>query len=142
MLQYYKTNINMDYKSTDINFLQEEMKNRIVTFEYKKKDGSIRTAKGTMNEDELPERLPEKISLEKDVIDELMKAKNIQSLDDYAKENGLKYWGTETDEFKSYYVFNPIKTERKVNENQILYYDIEKDAFRSFLKDNFLGIIE
>ena len=31
--------------------------------------------------------------------------------------------------------------EAKNNDNLITYYDVEKDSFRSFIKENFLGIL-
>ena len=127
----------MNYKSTDISLLTEEMKQRVVTFEYTKKDGTVRTAKGTMNEEYLPEKIPDQVTFDIDAVNELMKAKNIPTLEEYARGNGLKIAGTIGDK----YVFVPI-TEKKKNENLMTYYDIEKDAFRSFSKDRFLGIIE
>lgn len=126
----------MNYKSTSIDDLTRMLKEGVVIFEYAKKDGSVRVAKGTMNEDYLPERIPEQITFDVEAINELMKAKNIPTLEEYARGNGLKVVGTVCDK----YVFIPIK-EKKKNENIFTYYDVEKDAFRSFNKDNFLGIV-
>ena len=129
----------MEYKSTNIEDLSLELKERVVTFEYRKKDGSVRTAQGTLNEEYIPEKLPEVINFDVAPIRALMTAKHIWTLEDYAKENGLEYIG-KPDE--NTYSFKPIKKEKKVNENVMTYYDVEKDAFRSFKKDNFLGIVK
>lgn len=126
----------MNYTNNDISVLKEELKKRVVTFEYTKKDGTVRTAQGTMNEEYLPEKIPNTVSFEKDAIDSLMEAKNIPAIDDYAKENGLKFIELKD----NLYIFAPIKKERKINENLVLYYDVEKEAFRSFDKNNFLGM--
>ena len=126
----------MNYKSESLDDLARMLKEGTVIFEYAKKDGSVRVAKGTMNEDYLPERIPEQITFDVEAINELMKAKNIPTLEEYARGNGLTVVGTVGDK----YVFIPIK-EKKKNENIFTYYDIEKDAFRSFNKDNFLGIV-
>lgn len=31
---------------------------------------------------------------------------------------------------------------RKVNPNVFVYYDIDKESFRSFIKDNFIGLVK
>ena len=139
----------MNYKSENIEDLARELKEGVVTFEYVKLDGTARVAKGTMREDYIPEKIPDILELNKDAIDALMVAKNIRSIDEYAKENGLEYMGihggTETTG-EDAYVFSPIKDKRKLSEKTLesmfTYYDVEKDAFRSFKKENFKGIIE
>ena len=133
--------MNMKYKSNDINDLSQELKEGVVTFEYKKKDGSVRTAQGTLNDEYLQEKIPDKVYLEVIVISTLMREKNIPTMKEYAQENGLEYLYTEIHDDKMCYVFEPIKKEKKVNENVMTYYDVEKDAFRSFNKENFLGIL-
>ena len=129
----------MNYKSKSVETLSEKLKEGIVEFEYTKKDGTVRRAKGTMSPEYLPEPIPETVSFEMEIIDELMKIKDIPSIDDYAKANGLQLKGIDSEQEKPMYVFTPIK--RKHNENLFSYYDIEKDSFRSFIKENFLGII-
>lgn len=132
----------MNYKSTSIDDLARMLKEGVVTFEYAKKDGTARIAKGTMQDDLLPEKLPARIVFEVEVINELMKAKNIPTLEDYARANGLRVFGmSQIEGEKPKYIFVPIK-ENKKNENVFTYYDLEKDAFRSFNKENFKGIIE
>ena len=120
----------MGYKSTSVEVLNEELKKGVVTFEYTKKDGTVRTAKGTLNDELLPEKLPDRVTFDTDAIDALM----------YAKANGLEYMGVVGTLPKFQYVFK--KAEKSHNENQVSYYDVDKDAFRSFVKDNFLGIVE
>lgn len=130
----------MGYKSTNVEVLNEELRKGVVTFEYTKKDGTVRTAKGTLNDELLPEKLPDRVTFDTDAIDALMYAKGINTLEEYAKENGLEYLGVAGTLPKFQYVFK--KAEKSHNENQVSYYDVEKDSFRSFTKDNFLGIIE
>ena len=131
----------MNYKSTDINVLKDELHSGVVTFEYEKYDGSIRTAQGTLNDKYLPEKIPERVYLEAEVIDTLIKVKGIKNLEEYASGNGLEQIGLEKYEGKICYVFKPAKKKKKVNENIVTYYDMEKDAFRSFDKDRFLGML-
>ena len=131
----------MNYKSTNLDDLARMLKEGVVTFEYVKKDGTARVAKGTMNEELLPEKIPDRVSFDVAAINELMKAKDIPTLEDSARENGLRVFGTIEIEGQQKYVFVPIKA-KKVNEDQFTYYDVEKDAFRSFKKENFKGIIE
>ena len=76
----------MEYKSNDINVLSHELKEGVVTFEYKKKDGSVRTAKGTLNDEYLPEKIPDKVYLEAIVISTLMREKNIPTMKEYAQK--------------------------------------------------------
>lgn len=130
----------MGYKSTSVEVLNEELKKGVVTFEYTKKDGSVRTAKGTLNDELLPEKIPDRVTFDTDVIDALMYAKGINTLEEYAKANGLEYMGVVGTLPKFQYVFK--KAEKSHNENQVSYYDVDKDTFRSFVKDNFLGIVE
>ena len=139
----------MNYKSENIEDLARMLKEGVVTFEYTKMDGTARVAKGTMREDYIPEKIPDILELNKAAIDALMVAKNIRSIDEYARENGLEYMGvrggTETTG-EDVYVFTPIKEKRNLSEKTLeslfSYYDVEKDAFRSFKKENFKGIIE
>ena len=129
----------MDYKSTSVEALSEKLKEGIVEFEYTKKDGTVRKARGTMLPDYLPEPIPEEVSFEVEVIDILMKEKNIPSIEEYAKANGLQLKGIDLELEKPMYVFTPIK--RKHNDKLFSYYDVDKDSFRSFIKENFLGIL-
>lgn len=130
----------MNYKSTSVEILNEELKKGVVVFEYTKKDGTVRTAKGTLNDDLLPEKLPNRITFDTEAIDALMYAKNINTLEEYAKANGLEYLGVVGTLPNLQYEFK--KANKPHNENQVSYYDVERDSFRSFVKDNFLGIVE
>ena len=84
----------MNYKSENIEDLARELKEGVVTFEYVKLDGTARVAKGTMNEELLPEKIPDRVSFDVEAINELMKVKDIPTLEDYARENGLRVFGT------------------------------------------------
>ena len=52
--------------------LINSLKEGVVVFEYEKKDGSTRVAKGTLNEKFLPEREPDEFELDKESIDTLV----------------------------------------------------------------------
>lgn len=127
------------YISTEIKDLSNGLHTSFVEFEYKKKDGTIRKAKGTLLKEKLPNVQKEEIKFEKETIDLLLKLKNI-SFEEYTKSNGIILVKTETINTKEYYVFNLV-SKRKENNDMITYFDIEKNEFRSFSKENFLGII-
>lgn len=127
------------YISTEIKDLSNGLHTSVVEFEYKKKDGTIRKAKGTLLKEKLPNVQKEEIKFEKETIDLLLKLKNI-SFEEYTKSNGMILVRTETINTKEYYVFNLV-SKRKENNDMITYFDIEKNEFRSFSKENFLGII-
>lgn len=127
------------YISTEIKDLSNGLHTSVVEFEYKKKDGTIRNAKGTLLKERLPNVQKEEIKFEKETIDLLLKLKNI-SFEEYTKSNGIILVRTETINTKEYYVFNLV-SKRKENNDMITYFDIEKNEFRSFSKENFLGII-
>ena len=78
------------FKTTSVEELKEMLKNDIVEFEFIKKDGSVRTAKGTLMAEHLPP----------------------------LKENN---------------------NSRKPNENVVVYFDMEKQSWRSFVKESFVG---
>lgn len=127
------------YISTEINNLSSSLHTSVVEFEYKKKDGTIRKAKGTLLKERFPNVQKEEIKFEKETIDLLLKLKNI-SFEEYIKSNGIILVRTETINTKEFYVFNLV-SKKKENNDMITYFDIEKNEFRSFSKENFLGII-
>ena len=79
-------------RSKDLARLKRLLKNGVVEFSYKKKDGSLRTAKGTLKDELLPE-------IDKD------------------------------DERK-----------RNLSKDCFYYFDLKKDDYRCFLRDNFVEI--
>lgn len=79
------------FKTTSVEDLKQMLHEGIVNFEFIKKDGSVRSAKGTL----LAEHLPEK-KVDSD-------------------------------------------STRKHSENVVVYFDLEKKAFRSFAKESFVG---
>lgn len=136
--------MNESYISTDLSYLDENLKNRIILFEYRKKDGTIRRAKGTMNEDFiLQHTAPHETDtweVEVEVIDELLKVHSYNDVLEYASENDLVYVGIKG---KSY-VFERRKIAPKrcpIPVTQRIYFDIDRNELRSFLVDNFLGVI-
>lgn len=118
--------------------LQKLLKEGVVTFEFKKKDGSIRTAKGTLNENYIPKVEVENICLHKKEIDILIKEK-YKDLQDYMDANKIELVSISED--NEDYIFKLKKRKVKKNENLIFYYDLEKESFRSFNKENFIRII-
>lgn len=119
--------------------LVDHLKEGIVVFEYEKKDGSTRVAKGTLKKELLPPvREEEEIVFDKSSIDTLIGIK-YESLEEYMELNKIELVG-ETEDGKNY-LFKHKKEKRKVNENLQSYYDLEKESFRSFNKNNFKRII-
>ena len=80
------------FKTTDLTEFDKMLREGVVDFEFIKKDGTVRSAKGTL----LPEYLPEPKA-------------------------------------------DSDSTPRKTNENVMVYFDMEKKSFRSFVKDSFVG---
>ena len=78
------------FKTTDLNEFKDRLHNEVVDFEFIKKDGTLRKAKGTLVAKHLPPQ----------------------------KE------GT---------------TSKKPSVNVCVYYDMEKNEFRSFVKESFVG---
>ena len=81
------------YKTTSLDVLNDMLHKGIVEFEFIKKDGSVRSAKGTLDPAHLPPAKP---------------------VDGEA-------------------------VPRKKNDSVFVYYDMEKNSFRSFVKTSFLG---
>lgn len=84
-----------NFKTTSLEEFDKMLHEGIVEFEYIKKDGSVRQAKGTLVAEYLP-------------------APNADSDGSDGKT-------------------------RKANENVMVYFDMEKKSFRSFVKGHFLG---
>ena len=81
------------FKTTDLQEFSEMLRNGIVDFEFVKKDGTIRQAKGTL----VAEHLPAPKASDSDA------------------------------------------PARKTNENVLVYFDMDKQSFRSFVKSSFVG---
>jgi hypothetical protein len=80
------------FKTTDLQEFNKMLHNGIVEFEFIKKDGSVRQAKGTLVAEHLP----------------------APKADSDAPA-------------------------RKTNENVLVYFDMDKQSFRSFVKSSFVG---
>jgi hypothetical protein len=78
------------FKTTSVEELKDMLHKGIVSFEFIKKDGSVRQAKGTLLAEHLPAPKPD-------------------------------------------------SKPRKVNDNVLVYFDLEKNEFRSFVKTSFVG---
>lgn len=87
------TNIKTDNMTEFENF-KKELSNRVVEFEYTKKDGTVRKAKGTTKSDVIPENM------------------------------------------------QPKGVERNYSEDNVRYYDIDKEGWRSFNKNNFVSFVK
>lgn len=81
------------FKTTSLDEFSNMLHEGIVEFEFIKKDGTVRSAKGTLDPAHLPPAKP--------------------------VDGGA--------------------VPRKKNESVFVYYDLEKNAFRSFVKESFLG---
>lgn len=81
-----------DKRSKDLARLKRLLKNGVVEFSYKKKDGSLRKAKGTLKDELLPE--------------------------------------TDKDD----------ERKRNLSKDCFYYFDLKKDDYRCFLRDNFVEI--
>lgn len=81
------------FKTTDLQEFNEMLHNGIVEFEFIKKDGTVRQAKGTL----VAEHLPAPKASDSDA------------------------------------------PARKTNENVLVYFDMDKQSFRSFVKSSFVG---
>lgn len=81
-----------NFKTTDLTEFDKMLREGVVEFEFVKKDGSVRQAKGTLLAEHLPAPKADSDS-----------------------------------------------TSRKTNENVMVYFDMEKQAFRSFVKESFVG---
>lgn len=79
-----------NFKTTDLSVLNEMLHNGIVEFQFTKKDGTIRQAKGTLKSEHIPTTA--------------------------TSGSG-----------------------RKASPNVQVYWDLEKNAFRSFVKESFIG---
>lgn len=79
-------------RSKDLERLKRLLKNGVVEFSYKKKDGSLRKAKGTLKDELLPE--------------------------------------TDKDD----------ERKRNLSKDCFYYFDLKKDDYRCFLRDNFVEI--
>ena len=79
-------------RSKDLARLKRLLKNGVVEFSYKKKDGSLRKAKGTLKDELLPE--------------------------------------TDKDD----------ERKRNLSKDCLYYFDLKKDDYRCFLRDNFVEI--
>lgn len=80
------------FKTTDLTEFSKMLREGIVDFEFIKKDGTVRSAKGTLLAEHLPAPKADSDS-----------------------------------------------TPRKQNENVMVYFDMDKKSFRSFVKESFVG---
>lgn len=117
----------------NVNEVMNRLHNGIVEFEYKKKDGSTRKAKGTLCSDFLPEKEMEEIVFDIKAIDTLCEIKHI-SFEEYMETNNLELLNTDNGK----YIFLFRKKKKDKQDGLIIYYDLETNSFRSFIKDNFI----
>lgn len=116
----------------------------IITFQYTKKDGTIREAKGTRNSKYISDMCPfdlerDSIKFEKEPIDKLVELR-YEDVNDYAMSNGLSLLIVPKDD--KHYYFIPLKREKKYSSDVINYFDIDKKDYRSFRIDNYIGVID
>ena len=134
----------MESLNINLNRFEELLENNIITFQYKKKDGSIREARGTKNSKYISDTCPfdlerDSIRFEKEPIDKLVDLR-YEDVNDYAMSNGLSLLLVPTDD--KHYYFVPLKREKKYSPDVINYFDIDKKEYRSFRIDNYIGVID
>ena len=141
----------MEYIDTKLYTFKDRLQDSIVIFEYKKTNGQIRKAKGTFVDTVINKVLPELteddvrnnpnlIKLEKKVVDIVIKEHEYEDILEYAFENNVTSICFGDDD--EYYYFLPIRKKHKLSDEQVLYFDLDKKDYRSFKKDNFLGILD
>lgn len=126
-----------NYKN-EIAFLKEMLQQGEVKFSYRKADGTVRTARGTLSKDMLPKK--EKVRFPVAAIDALMEAKDIKTMEEYAEPNGLVYVGRmDIEGCEPEYIFEHVGRSRNV-EGYFTYFDLDKNEFRTFIEENYIGI--
>lgn len=127
------------FENITIDYLKEKLNDSIVVFDYKKKDGTIRTARGTVSKKIINEyQEPGEIKLQKKFVDIIIKEHKYNDVFEYASENDCVF----IDSDDTYYYFNIKKRYREPNPNQTVYFDLDKMCTRSFVNENYIGIIK
>lgn len=101
----------------NVDNLKTALKEGIVIFEYEKKDGTKRLAKGTLNENIIPEKEPDEFELEKDGVDKNVE-KNYENIEEYLKKNKIEIIGESEDGKR--YMFKRVRTHRVKNDSLVL----------------------
>ena len=140
MVLRFTINIGQNYNNMEerLEELINSLKEGVVVFEYVKKDGSTRVARGTLNEKFLPEKEPDEFELDKEGVDTLVGVK-YKDMDEYMSLNKIELIG-ESEDGKNYKFKHKHRKVQK-NENLLSYYDLEKEEFRSFDKSNFKKVL-
>lgn len=107
--------------------IEEALKTGIVSFEFERVDGTIRSALGTL----VPEMLPDRMKEVKDELVEL--ARSTEEMTPYGMVGELHRLGGKIRAMDDW------KGETKKRLNTVSYYDLQKGAFRSF---NFGRLVE
>lgn len=137
----------MNYIDDDISELKNNLKKSIVVFKFKKADGTVRKTRGTCLQEVINEFVPpydvfkdpKLIKLEKNIVDIIIKEHGYSDVNEYANENDVDVVNSNDDEF---YFFLPKKKKHKVSDGVLMYFDLDKEQFRSFKKENYLGTVE
>lgn len=116
----------------DFNLFKEKLQISICVFEYKKSNGEIRRAIGTLCKDLIP---PQKSIYDRAIslIKSISESKDI--LSDYSKVNVFVLANKFLQEIED------SQSSKKQNDNVQVYYDFEASQFRCFTKTNFIKTI-
>lgn len=123
--------------------LYKKMLSGVVEFQYKKQNGEIRNAKGTLDGEMLEEvytksEKKHEIRLNKESVDIVIIEHGYKDIHDYADNNDVEFSHIENDE----YVFKKKKRKIVDQDKYFTYYDVDKKGIRSFLIENYIGILE
>ena len=141
LLCLIKQRYKMEPIKIDVTDFKNYLDSHIITFQYTKKDGTIREAKGTRNSKYISDTCPfdlerDSIKLEKEPIDKLVELR-YEDVNDYAMSNDMSLIYLDDE----YYYFVLLKREKKFNPDVINYFDIDKKDWRSFRIDSYIGVI-
>lgn len=140
-------------KSEYISKFKKLLTERAVSFQYYKKDGTLRTANGTMKADLLPKTEPGKKFKIED-IESSNGVKTAKHMTVFITESELKAVEHESEavsaaidkclgtRFEGSYIYYEVepKEKRDMPEDSIFYYDLDKKAFRSFKADKLFNV--
>lgn len=123
----------------DIEYLKSILPDNIVTFKYQKKNGNVRIAMGTLNQNVIESHLKnnDTLTIPFDIMDILISEHGYKDVHEYAEHNEVNL----IDMDDKNYIFRHVKRPKSPSTNTITYFDLEKNEMRSFINENYLGTI-
>ena len=140
---YDKNDNNNAPTAIDFEWLKDKMTEGIVWFVFKKKDGTIREALGTLANKYLPPSNPSQfLRLTPGEVDALNKGhlplQEFYYL--YCQRNGLEL--IHDTQNPGYITFKIIKKSRAASPSVFTYYDMQKKGWRRFSKNSFIKVVD